>query len=81
MEKLVTEPFKKILPVQINVFLLHKQLFLKCISKVTFLEKEKDEVGLVGSLKSPFGSNSWDRKERRVEGEEKASPWLPPCHF
>lgn len=76
VEKLVTEPFKKILPIQINVFLLHRQIFLKCISKVRFLEKEK--VGVVASLKSPFGRNSWGRKERRVTGEEKASPWLRP---
>lgn len=50
------------------------KIFLKCISKVRFLEKEKEEVGVVASLKSPFGRNTWGRKERRVAGEEKASP-------
>lgn len=50
------------------------KIFLKCVSKVRFLEKEKEEVGVVPSLKSPFGRNTWGRKERRVAGEGKASP-------
>lgn len=28
----------------------------------------------MASLKSPFGRNPWGRKEKRVAGEEKASP-------
>lgn len=50
------------------------KIFLKRISKVRFLEKEKEEVEVVASLKSPSGRNSWGRKARRVAGEDKASP-------
>ena len=73
MEKVVTQTFKKfysscpnkrISPTQANIF----KMYFKSLNSG---KRKRGGGGVVASLKSPFGRNSWGRKERRVEGGRK----------